>query len=290
MHKDSFHAKDGTRLAIHRTGQGPLEVVLANGLGGPFFGWRPILDRFASECSFYSWDYRGLYGSDAPHDRDTLSVECAVEDQIALMEHFGLEKVVVGGWSMGVQVALEFYRRYPERVAGMFLLNGTYGKIFNTAFRTPFSQYLLPPALLALRRIAPFAGFAIRRFANWSGTIPLAAKLRLVDPRIDREVFRQVAKEFGRLDLDLYFDSLNRLSLHDAEDVLPTVEVPVLIIAAEHDMMTPADVTEKMVREMRRAELFIVPGGSHYCLLEYPDIVSDRLRRFLVEHFSADSK
>ncbi|MFW5878411.1 MAG: alpha/beta fold hydrolase, partial [Myxococcota bacterium] len=215
----------------------------------------------------------------------TLGVETAVDDQIALMDHLGLEKALVGGWSMGVQVTLELYRRHPERVLGMILLNGTYGRIFSTAFRTPLSGYLLPPTLRAMRKIAPLAGVAIKGFARWRGTIPLASRLKLVNRNIDREVFRRVASEFGDLDLDLYFESLVRLADHDAEDVLPLVDVPVLIIAAEHDLMTPPEVTRKMVEEMKHAELMVVPGGSHYCLLEYPDRVSARVRRFLEEHF-----
>lgn len=287
MSFQSFPASDGTLLAAHRAGKGEMPVVLANGLGGTFVAWHPILSHFTDVCRFYSWDYRGLYRSEAPADRGSLTVECAVDDQLALMEHFELDQVLLGGWSMGVQVALEFYRRHPERVKGFILLNGTYGQLFSTAFKSRLSTHFLPPAIRVLQQIAPFTGAVIKSFADWPYTVPLASLLGLVDSRLDRSTFRDVAREFGHLDLDLYFESLLRLSEHDASDVLPNVEVPTLIVAGERDLMTPPEVTSKMLREMPRAELFVVPRGSHYCLLEYPDLVARRVERFFSEHFSA---
>ncbi len=285
MSFESIRAFDGTLLAAHRTGRGGMPVVLANGLGGTFISWDPILRHFEDRCRFYSWDYRGLYRSEAPSDRCSLTVENAVEDQLALMERFELGRTLVGGWSMGVQVQLEFFKRYPQRVKGMILLNGTYGHLFQTALRSPVSRFVLPPAIRVLQQIAPLTGALIRAFSDWPHTVSLVSKLGFVDSRVGRNTFRNVARDFGHLDLDLYFESLLRLSEHDASQVLPDVDVPVLIIAGERDLMTPPEVTTRMIEEMPRAELFVVPDGSHYCLLEQPELVAGRVERFIDEHF-----
>ncbi len=286
MKQERLKALDGTMLAAYTVGDTGMPVVLANGLGGPFYTWRPLLEELEGICRFYSWDYRGLYASEAPADRSSLTVEAAVDDQLVLMDRFGLEKVLVGGWSMGVQVALEFYRRHPDRVTGMILMNGSYGRVFHTAFKTGVSGHLLPPAIRVAQQAAPVIGGLIRIVAGWPHTIPLASSLRLVDPGIDRALFQDVAYDFGRLDLDLYFEALLRLGEHDAGDILDEIDVPVLIIAGEKDLMTPPEVTGKMLSEMPRAELFVVPRGTHYCLIEYPDLVSTRVKHFLKDHFA----
>jgi pimeloyl-ACP methyl ester carboxylesterase len=287
MHFASFPARDGTLLAAHWAGDSGLPVVLANGLGGTFVAWQPLVRQFLGACRFYSWDYRGLYRSGRPADRATVSVPAQAEDLLVLMDHFGIEKTVLAGWSMGVQLSLEFYRRYPDRVQGLILLNGTYGNPFRTAFKTPFSRHLLPPVVRALRRLAPVTGAVVKAFAEWPYTVPIASTLRMVDRRIDRGIFHAIAREFAHLDMDLYLETLLRLAEHDAGDMLSDVEVPVLIVAGDRDMMTPQEVTARMVQEMSKAELFVVPRGTHYCLLEYPELVGLRVERFLKQHFGA---
>ncbi len=54
------------------------------------------------------------------------------------------------GFSMGVQVSLEFAVLYPECVSKLVLLNGTHGHIFDTAFQPLLRVPLLPNVLHAL--------------------------------------------------------------------------------------------------------------------------------------------
>lgn len=284
MHFESFRTWDDTLLAAHHAGEGTLPVVLANGLGGTFTAWQPLVQRFRDRCHFYSWDYRGLYRSARPEDLSTLAVEPQSRDLLALMDHFGIEKAMIAGWSMGVQVALELYRAHPERVAAMMFMNGTYGSPFDTAFRSVWAKYVLPPSMRFMRAAAPLTSFVVHSFARSPFTVPLASQLRLVDPRIDRGVFHGIAHEFARLDMEVYMETLLRIGDHDAGDVLAHVEVPALVIAGDRDMMTPPQVTDRMIHEMPRAELFIVPRGTHYCLIEYPELVGLRVEKFLRDH------
>lgn len=285
MRFESFRADDGTLLAAHHTGNGGLPVVLANGLGGTFTAWKPLVDRFRDRCRFYSWDYRGLYRSQAPADHGNLGVETHAADLRALLDHFELEEAVIAGWSMGVQVALELHRDHADRFLGMILMNGTYGAPFDTAFGSLPTRKLLPPFFAFGKAMAPITSAVVHAFARWEYTVPLASRFHLVDPRIDAGAFYGIAREFAHLDMDVYLETMLRLGDHDAGDVLSDVEVPVLIIAGDRDMMTPKAVTERMVHDMARAELFVVPRGTHYCLLEYPELVTLRVEKFLRDHY-----
>ncbi|RMG12862.1 MAG: alpha/beta hydrolase [Deltaproteobacteria bacterium] len=284
MYFESVRSYDGTLLAGHHAGEGPLPVLLANGLGGTFIAWKPLVDAFRDRCHFYSWDYRGLYRSEAPQDRETLAVPYQARDALAVLDHFGIERAIVCGWSMGVQVALELHRHHADRIAGFILMNGTYGSPLSTA-KFPLAGHLLPPLIGGLRAVAPVTNLAVHAAARWRYTVPLAAALSLVDDNVDRGIFLGIAREFAHLDMDLYLETLRRLGDHDAGDVLADVEVPALLIAGDRDVMTPKEVTGRMVREMARAELFVVPRGTHYCLVEYPELIALRVEKFLNEHF-----
>ena len=83
--------------------------------------------------------------------------------------------------------------------------------------------------------------------------------------------------------MDLYVHMLELLGEHDAWDVLPDVDIPTLVVAGDRDAMTPRKVAEAMVRGIEGAELMVVPGGTHYVSVEYPELVNLRIEKFFRE-------
>ena len=53
--------------------------------------------------------------------------------------------------------------------------------------------------------------------------------------------------------------------------------------AGDRDAMTPRRAAEKMVRGIDGAELMVVPGGTHYVAVEYPELVNLRVEKFFHE-------
>jgi len=68
-----------------------------------------------------SLDCCGHGGTYPLGDAQKLSFSSFADDVVALMDHLGLERAVVGGISMGAGVALNLALRYPRRVAGLVL-------------------------------------------------------------------------------------------------------------------------------------------------------------------------
>ncbi|MBI2340977.1 MAG: alpha/beta hydrolase [Deltaproteobacteria bacterium] len=278
---------DGTKIGYQVIGKGPKTIILCNGLGGTVVAWKPLYTRFADHYRFIAWDYRGLFHSDPPADEARMTISDHVADLAAIVKKEKISKAVVAGWSMGVQVCLESYRSLSPIFEGMILLNGTYGSPFDTALNSPLSRYILPKVNELAQKIVPAVQPAIKplaiRLIDWKGLINLIAKLGLVHENLDSEIFQEVARGMLQTDLKMYHEIMRHLGEHDASDLLPKIKVPTLVMAGDSDLLTPMKVAEKMAEEIPNAQLLIVPGGTHYCILEFPEMINMRVEKFLGE-------
>lgn len=275
-------ARDGTRIAVHDTaGSGP-PIVVANGLGGPFASWTHQVDYLRDRYRIVSWDYRGLFGS-RNGDAARLDVPTHVDDLQEVLAATGIERAAFMGWSMGVQVVLELYERHPERVSHLVLINGTYGKPFETV-ALPLAARVVPVLVRQLRRFHGVGGRVLSRASRWPETVLWLKRLGLVGGTLDEELFKELAAEFGGIDLDLYLRMLDALGRHDAAHVLETIQVPTLVITGDRDAFTPRQLAQQMARRIPKGEILVVRGATHYTALEYPELVNLRIEKFLREH------
>jgi pimeloyl-ACP methyl ester carboxylesterase len=281
-------AHDGTHLAVQTYGDGDLPIVIANGLGGTLIAWTPLLEAFASRARFVSWDYRGLYNSAPPRDLSKLCVADHVADLEAVVDAMGVDRFVVAGWSMGVQVAVQAAADLGDRVRGLVLINGTFGRVFETAFVAPGSKHVLPLVNRLAIKASPALPGLVNRVTKSGLFVPAMERLGLVDKNLDKEVFRAIAQGFEQLDFGIYHQIMANLNDHDGESALRQIRAPVLFIAGDRDKMTPPSVVEVFVRNLHDIETHMVRGGTHYSLLEYPLDVVGRVERFLNKHFASD--
>jgi pimeloyl-ACP methyl ester carboxylesterase len=272
-------AGDGTRLGYQVRGQGPC-VVLANGLGGTYLAFKYLYDAL-DEYKTICWDYRGLYTSGVPANAQANTVGHQVEDLMVILDREKVDRFVCAGWSMGVQVGFETIRRYPERVSGLFAINGTYGRAFRTVMGSRLVGRTIPMLLRLVKAQATLAGRAAKVLAGSDALIGAMKRVGLVSETIDLEVFRAVAAGFQQIDWRIYSDLLSRLDEHDAEEVLDKIEVPVTIVTGDKDLMTPPSTAEHMHRMIRGSRMVVIEGGTHYTPVEYPAIVVEELGRLL---------
>ncbi|MAQ17399.1 MAG: alpha/beta hydrolase [Sandaracinus sp.] len=273
---------DGTELAYHEAGQGD-PILLCNGLGGSWMAWKHQIRYFEDQHRFLSWDYRGLYRSGPPPSLDALTVEDQTRDALAVLDDAGAERAILFGWSMGVQVALELYRQAPERVRGLVLINGVSGEPWRTVMNLGFMGDVLPPVIRGIGSIPRIAETLTRRVVGMPEAVQWAKRIGLAARTLDEDVFHELAASFGNLDMKRYMRTLELLGEHDASDVLGTVDVPTLLIAGDRDLFTPRSAMERMARKIPGAELMVVPGGTHYVAVEFPELVNLRIEKLFRE-------
>jgi 3-oxoadipate enol-lactonase len=280
----TFRTRDGATLAYQIRGAADRPaIVLSNGLGGTFEAFTHLYQLLGDRYRIVCWDYRGLYRSSRPADLATLSIPAQAEDLRELLDHEEIDRAVLIGWSMGVQVNFELARRHRERMVAIVVLSGTYGTPFRTALASRLARYVIPPALAVMKARAPIFSRVSQVAVAWAGLLPAMMRLGLIADRIDRDAMMAVVADFKTLDFAIYADTLRRLGEHDARDLLAGLGLPTLIITGDRDLMTPVFTARKMNRLVAGSRLVILPGASHYAPLEYPGIINDEVRRFLAE-------
>lgn len=276
-------AADGTRLRFFDSGEDLPAVLLGNGLGGPVSAWRPYFERWRGVYRVLSWDYRGLYGSTLSRRDADLSIGAHARDVACILDAAGVEACALLGWSMGVQVALEFYSQAGHRVTHLALINGTYGQPL-AGVPLPFSHLTLPPLVRHARRFNRLGQGIVGAVSRAPLSLSLLQRLRLVGGGLSQERFREMIEDFKQVDLDVYFDLLSHLHDHDALPHLRDVRVPTLVMAGSRDWITPPWLARKIATAIPHSELFMIPGGTHYCAVEYPVLVASRIERFTGRH------
>lgn len=280
---------DGTSIAYQVT-PAPFEgapwVILANGLGGTALSWRGQIDYLGGRYRFLTWDYRGLYasGRPSPDEAAAYAVPNHVRDLAAILAAERIERASFVGWSMGVQVLLEGYKRLGARFQNLILLNGTYGRPLDTWSPLPGMKGVLPSLVELARRVHATATQMTRKAALQPEAVTWFKRLGLIGPTLSDADFSELVHAFGGLDMEPFFRNLRAISEHDAAGVLASIAVPTLVITGDRDLFTPRALAQQMARQIPSAEILVVRGGTHYTAVEYPELVSLRIERFYRDH------
>jgi len=271
---------DGTRLQAWRAGTGPHHVLLSPGMGTPVLCWKYLFEHFTSQVTFVTWDPRGCYGSDKPADPAHIEVAHHVEDGEAVLSQVGWRGTpyVCAGWSMGVELSLELYTRHRDDVAGLVLINGAFEHVLKTVTLFPGADRVVDRLLGLGQVLGPYTSPVVRTLLGQDWSIQALLHLGIV---ADNEpFFGEVLKEFRQLDFGFYSGMIRALNHHSARALAPTVQVPTLITAGTGDKMTPLATARELRWLIPGSELFVVPNGTHYTTLEYPEIVNLKLEQF----------
>lgn len=258
-------------------------LVLAAGLGGHHRAWSPLVAHLGDRFRILTWDYRGLFGSARPPAAtapEPYAMAWQLRDLEAVLAAEGVEQFGLVGWSLGVQVALEAYARRPERVSSLVLLAGTAGGALHRLTVWPGLGALLRGALgLLAHGNRPLAAVAnapgLRRLL-----IRLLTREGLLAASTNAELASWLVADLADLDLQAFALTLQATAEHDASCLLPAVAAPTLLVAGDHDPLTPPGLVRQMARQIPDSEVHLVTGAGHYLCVELPDLVNHLLDRF----------
>jgi pimeloyl-ACP methyl ester carboxylesterase len=282
---ESFvEADDGTRLYVRqKPSEAPLCAVLCDGIACDGFIWRYLADDLQPTAQVVHWNYRGHGRSAAPTDPDAIDMAALVADLNTVRRQHTKGPTILLGHSMGCQVALEGYRKQPDQLVGLVLLCGAPGRITHTFKGTEALAQALPRLIERVRKRPRFAR------ALWSNFPPeVATRIALATGEVDGAAIQPAdllayTEHVANLDLLMFLRMLQAVGEETAEDMLSTVQVPVLIIAGELDTFTPPHLAQKMAASLPHSELMLVEAATHVVPIERRRQVGDRIRTFVNE-------
>ncbi|MCP3167278.1 alpha/beta fold hydrolase [Myxococcus qinghaiensis] len=289
FHQDYLHVPDGAELYYQVTGDGEPGVVLCDGLGCDGFAWKYLAPYLSRHHRVLRWHYRGHGRSGIPEDRERIGMLYTCEDLQRVMDAAGMERAVLFGHSMGVQVALEFHRRYASRVQGLVLLCGSYGNPLDTFHDSTVLKKMFPTLRRVVERFPEQSARLIHAALRTELAVQLAITLEMNRERIARNDLAPYFEHLARMDPVVFVRTLDSLSEHSAWDHLLHVDVPSLVVAGERDKFTPGWLSRKMASRIPDAELVLIPEGTHTAPLEAPGLVEVRVERFLRERLGMPS-
>ena len=291
LQQKSIQSFDGTRIVYRVGGSGDRWLVVANGYGGSFWAWDDLFALLEDRYRLLIWDYRGFYASEIPADRERLQIADHCRDLDCLLEAEGVQRMVLAGWSVGVQVALEQYRRRPAVVDALLLIHGAHGRVLHRSGDGLLTGAVMPRVVGPWSRLAGVLGPAVlpplRLAARSSLPVKLFGRLGLIAG--GEQSIHTALQAVLTLDWGVYLRMGQLADEHDTEEMLPTVAVPTLVTCGDKDIITPPRIGKHIASKIPGAVYFEVVGSTHYAVMEFPRLMANRMDAFISGQLGAQA-
>lgn len=253
----------GRSIAYQRAGDGPA-LVLLHGFTHDSRAWRPQIDGLADRFTVIAWDAPGAGQSADP--AEPFEIADWADYLAGFLDAVRIKRAHLVGLSWGGLLAQEFYRRYASRVLSLVLAD-TYA-----GWKGSLPEPIPEERLAACLRDAslPPAEFVPRYLPGMFSPSPRQEV---------RDELERIMSDFHPLGFRLMASALARA---DTRDLLPTIQVPTLLVWGDADARSPLSVAHQMYAAIPGARLTVIPGAGHVSNLEEPVKFNAEVREFCV--------
>jgi pimeloyl-[acyl-carrier protein] methyl ester esterase len=246
-------------------------LVMLHGWGMHSGLWLPVLPRLIERYRLHLVDLPGHGYSDALATPAPLSLSRLVEAvELAIAETSAPGPLMILGWSLGGQVALEWARLRPERVGALVLMSTT----------PSFVQRPGWPHAMAEATLRQF-GDELR--VAYRPTLQRFVTLQVQGSEHARDALASLRSQLfarGEPSPQALRDSLELLASSDLRSAIGAISKPALVIAGDRDTLTPVAAARWLASALPQASLVVVPGAAHAPFLSHPEAVVAALDAF----------
>ena len=252
----------GGRVFVRETGEGP-PLLLINGLGAHTAMWE-CLERALPGRRIVEFDLPGAGQSRSPGRAP--SIRQLARLAAAVMDHFGMRRGDVLGYSMGGMVAQQLASDLPHRVRRLVLVATTPG------------IGAVQGELMVLLNILTPARYSSPRL--WASTIGTLAGGRA---RHDKE---WVAQQ-GRMRLHHqptwrgYVGQLSSMSRWSGLPLLAGITCPALVVCGDDDPLAPMVNSMMMAHLLPNGRLLVLPREGHLLVMDDQSRCHSAIRDYL---------
>ncbi|SFE31318.1 alpha/beta fold hydrolase [Nitrosomonas sp. Nm166] len=283
--KCSFQSKDGVQITYRRwlpvRSERNTPLILLHGAASNFTRWWYFVQhsRMTADRCLLRPDLRG-HGESMW--RGPARIEEWSQDIVALLQHEHKSHAIVVGHCLGANIALNFASRYPNRCAGLVLIE-------------PIAAEAVTGILARLRPLTPLLRFAVVliKLLNRLGLYRRQLKtldLQVLDRRVQkasRAELKTMLADYGSPWQDLKIvPTVQYLSnLIEIMRPLPvaTVYCPTLIIQSSGHSITDAKHTQNLLQVLPQVE-FATIDADHWLPATHPDELCELIDHWVLKN------
>ena len=233
-------------------------LLLMHSIGTSSVIWEDVAADLATDYRVLCPDFRGHGRSAATGGAYTTAL--LASDMVVLCEALGVDRVHVGGLSLGGLVAQQLAIDRPDLVASLILCD-------TGLALTPSAMWRDRAAMVGEGGVAAL-GHAV--FDRWV-TPSFAAT----------EQGQRLRDTFVNTSADGYAGAAHAIADADFTGASPAIDVPTLIVVGSEDMATPVALARELATAISGAHLHIVEGARHIPSIEMPGEVATEIAIFL---------
>jgi pimeloyl-[acyl-carrier protein] methyl ester esterase len=251
-------------LHVEIRGTGP-DLVLLHGWALHGGMWGPWLDRLAQHARLHVIDLPGHGHS--PWRTGITDLGGLASCVLPLVPH----GAAVLGWSLGGMIALELARQHPRQLGSLVLVATTPRFVAGDDWAHGMRSDVLEQFARGLAR-------------DYRGTVHNFLALQALGDEHATQALRALRSKLathGEPDPRALDAGLGILRDADLRDGLTRISHPVLVIAGEHDRLTPPDAGRELAMKLPSARFSLIRRAGHAPFLSHADEVLEELLPFL---------
>lgn len=253
----------GGQLTVYSGGTGSA-LLFIHGFPFDHALWQQTAEPLLESYRIIVPDLRG-FGESQPPEKKAFEMSDFADDLARLLDEMKIERVVICGLSMGGYIAMQFLKKYPEKLAGLILCDT------KTAADTP-------EAAAGRRRLSE------RIFETGSepltAGIPMLLSPETIEKAPEKAEFLR-AMMLRQCPSGIAAAALGMANRADTTAFLEEVKVPALVICGSDDKLSSSQLMRNLASRLPKAEFIEIQGAGHLVPLEKPTEMSAILDRFM---------
>lgn len=270
-----------TLRALEWSKEGTLLLFL-HGFGNDAHVWDWVAPTLAPHYRVVALDHRGHGESDRDpegrYDHETMA-----RDVAAVLESLGAKRAVIVGHSLGGRVAMRFAGLFPEKVAGLVIVDSAPELDARGTTRIRLDVQQQDPSFASLR---DYERVLQRQYPATRPEILAKLAVHWTRQRPDGRFELRLDPAFVRGRKGVSDEELARWSAEEAQRLWAALEklpCPALVVRGAASDVLSADVADKMADEViPNGRLEVIARAGHSVMLDNPEAFEKALTGFVL--------
>lgn len=243
-------------------------LLILNGIMMSTASWTPFINTLSEHFQVIRLDFFDQ-GQSAKLDH-FYTQQIQIDLIKAFLEYLKIDKINIAGISYGGEVALLFACHYPSFVNRLLLFN-------SSAYTNPWLKDIGDGWIRA--------GETRNGDLYYKTTIPVIYSAKYYEDKIEWMKNREkiLNPVFSN---PIFLDAMERLTRSaesfDVRDMLKNLDLPVLIVTADQDMLTPKKDQEYLYKNIKNSNWVIIPEVGHASMYENPSLFTTLITGFFL--------